>query len=267
MLGRNDRGNDRGNDHLRSQSWNPRRYAKNAAFVPELGQPVLELLAPRPGERILDLGCGDGVLTQRLAAAGASVVGVDASPEQVAAARQLGLDARVMDGAELEFENEFDAVFSNAALHWMRRPRLVIANVWRALKAGGRFVGEMGGEGNVAAIWSALRDALARRGIDGDALYPWYFPAPAEYRKSLEEAGFAVRGMRLLPRPTVLPTGIDGWLETFAGSFLSALPEAARPAFVDEVRARLEPRLKDADGRWVADYVRLRFAAFKEGEG
>ncbi len=256
-----------GNDHLRSQSWNPERYAKNAAFVPEFGRPVVELLALRPGERILDLGCGDGVLTQRLAAAGASVVGVDASPEQVAAARQLGLDARVMDGAELEFESEFDAVFSNAALHWMHRPRTVIANVWRALKVGGRFVGEMGGEGNVEAIRSTLADALARRGIDGDALCPWYFPAPAEYRQSLEEGGFDVCTMRLVARPTALPTSIDGWLETFAESFLSALPEGGRPAFVDEVRARLEPRLKDADGGWTADYVRLRFEARKVGEG
>jgi trans-aconitate methyltransferase len=256
-----------GNNRSRSQSWNPERYAKNAAFVPELGTPVLELLAPRPDERILDLGCGDGVLTQRLAETGASVVGVDASPEQVAAARQLGLDARVMDGAELEFESEFDAVFSNAALHWMPRSRAVIANVWRALKAGGRFVGEMGGEGNVEAIRSALSDALERRSIDGDALFPWYFPAPAEYRRSLEEAGFTVRSMRLLPRPTTLPTGIDGWLETFGESFLSALPEAGRPAFLNEVRERLEPRLKDADGRWVAEYVRLRFVACKEGEG
>lgn len=254
-------------DRPGSQSWNPERYAKNAAFVAELGRPVLELLAPRPGERILDLGCGDGVLTRRLADAGASVVGVDASPEQVAAALQLGLDARVMDGAELDFENEFDAVFSNAALHWMGRPSAVIANVRRALKAGGRFVGEMGGEGNVEAIWRALRDALARRGIDGDALFPWYFPAAAEYRRCLEEAGFAVRSMDLVPRPTALPTGIEGWLETFAESFLSALPEAARPAFLEEVRDRLEPHLKGADGRWIADYVRLRFAARKEGEG
>ena len=254
-------------DRRASQSWEPERYAKNAAFVPELGRPVLELLAPRPGERVLDLGCGDGVLTQRLAAAGATVVGVDASPEQVAAARQLGLDARVMDAAELEFENEFDAVFSNAALHWMRRPRAVIAGVWRALKAGGRFVGEMGGEGNVEAIRSALAEALARRGIDGAALSPWYFPAPAAYRHSLEEAGFTVRSMDLVPRPTALPTGIDGWLETFAESFLSALPEDARPAFLDEVRTELAPRLKDADGGWTADYVRLRFAASKEEEG
>ena len=148
-----------------SQSWNARQYADNARFVTDLGMPVVELLAPRPGERILDLGCGDGPLTAKLAALGCSVVGVDGSPAMVAAARALGLDARVMDGQALSFDGEFDAVFSNAALHWMKRGEAVIEGVWRALKPGGRFVGEFGGRDNVGAIVAALNAASARRGM------------------------------------------------------------------------------------------------------
>ena len=147
-----------------AQSWKADRYAEHAHFVPALGQPVLDLLKPQTGERILDLGCGDGVLTEKIAAAGASVVGVDASEDMVAAARKRGLDARVVDGARLDFAGEFDAVFSNAALHWMKQdPDAVIAGVERALKPGGRFVGEMGGHGCVAAITVAMIAVLERQ--------------------------------------------------------------------------------------------------------
>jgi SAM-dependent methyltransferase len=155
------------------QSWKAGRYATHARFVADLGAPVLDLLAPRTGERILDLGCGDGALTEKLAALGCSVVGVDAAPDMIAAARARGLDARVMDGEGLDFEDEFDAVFSNAALHWMRRPADVIAGVRRALRPGGRFVGEFGGHTNVAAIIVALIAVLDRRGVDGAAAIPW----------------------------------------------------------------------------------------------
>src|SRR5512142_2028530 len=138
------------------QTWDPERYARNARFVADLGMPVVELLAPKSGERILDLGCGDGALTEKLVAMGCTVVGVDGSAEQVAAARARGLDCHVMDGEQLTFNNEFDAVFSNAALHWMKRADAVIAGVWRALKPGGRFVAECGGHGNIKAIETAL---------------------------------------------------------------------------------------------------------------
>ena len=155
------------------QHWEAQRYARNARFVADLGQPVVELLAPQPGERILDLGCGDGALTRKLVELGCSVVGVDAGPDMIRAARELGLDAHVVDGHELAFEREFDAVFSNAALHWMKRdPQEVIAGVARALRPGGRFVGEMGGHGNVAAIVTALLAVLERRGIDGQPAMP-----------------------------------------------------------------------------------------------
>jgi len=149
---------------MHEQTWDPDRYARNARFVADLGAPLIDLLAPQPGERILDLGCGDGALTERLAACGCTVVGVDGSAEQITAAKTRGLDAHVMNGEALTFSHEFDAVFSNAALHWMKRADAVIEGVRRALKPGGRFVAEMGGAGCVAKVRGAVKAALARRG-------------------------------------------------------------------------------------------------------
>jgi len=249
------------------QTWDPQRYERHARFVSDLGAPVVELLAPRPGERILDLGCGDGVLSEKLVALGCQVVGVDGSAPQIDSARGRGLDAQVMDGHALTFDGEFDAVFSNAALHWMKRADDVIAGVWRALRPGGRFVAECGGHGCVARIKGALIAALERCGVDGRAADPWYFPTAEEYRARLEAGGFTVDFIALIPRPTPLPGDITGWLETFAESFTAALPPAARPAFLEEVRAALRPDLCDADGNWTADYVRLRFAARKPLRG
>ena len=245
------------------QRWDPDSYARNARFVSDLGAPILELLAPQPGERILDLGCGDGALTAKLVVMGCNVLGVDASEPQVDACRQLGLDARVGDGERLDFDAEFDAVFSNAAIHWMKRPDDVIAGVSHALKAGGRFVAEFGGYGCVEKIKRALIASLARRGIDGERINPWYFPTVEDYSARLVRGGFAIRYIALIPRPTPLPTEINGWLETFAQTFMEPLEVGARAGFVDEVRESLRPDLCSADGKWFADYVRLRFAADK----
>ena len=154
--------------------WDAADYGKNAAFVPALGAPVVELLAPKPGERILDLGAGDGALTVKLVEAGATVVAADASPEMIAAARERGLDAHVVDGQKLAFGPEFDAVFSNAALHWMLDPAAVAAGVFAALKPGGRFVGEMGGHGNIATLRAALHAELAARGYPSGSDPQWY---------------------------------------------------------------------------------------------
>jgi trans-aconitate methyltransferase len=246
-----------------AQEWNATRYAANARFVSDLGQPVLDLLKPQAGERILDLGCGDGALTEKVVAAGAHVVGVDASADMIDAARRRGLDARVMDAYHLTFAREFDAVFSNAALHWMKRdPDAVVQGVRRALKPGGRFAAEMGGHGCVAAITVALCATFEKRGRPNPAAsIPWYFPTVDDYSARLNRAGFQIDYIALIPRPTPLPTGMRGWLETFAIPFTNVLPEADRGGFLDEVTERLRPALCDEQGRWTADYMRLRFLA------
>ncbi|MFY0990769.1 class I SAM-dependent methyltransferase [Halomonas sp. C05BenzN] len=243
------------------QHWNASGYDRHADFVPALGEAVAELLAPRPGERILDLGCGNGTLTEALADSGATLVGVDGSADMVDAARARGLDARLVDAHHLPFDHEFDAVFSNAALHWMLNHEAVVAGIRRALKPGGRFVAEFGGHGNVAAICTALMAALHVRGISGKARFPWYFPTAEEYRDCLEAAGFTVDTIELIPRPTPLPTGMAGWLATFANPFLHGLDDEVREAVLEDALAWLAPSLCDSHGNWTADYVRLRLAA------
>lgn len=249
------------------QEWNSCLYAENARFVSDLGQPVFQLLGPKSKERILDLACGDGALTEKIIAAGAQVLGVDSSEDMVAAAKQRSIDARVKDAYHLDFASEFDAVFSNAALHWMKRdPDAVIAGVYRALKPGGRFVAEMGGFGNVAAITVALCATLHDFGVPGSAItIPWYYPTAEQYREQLEHAGFGVPYIELIPRPTPLPTGMRGWLETFANPFTKMLANEQRSAYLDAVCEKLRPSLCDHRGHWTADYVRLRFLATKPG--
>lgn len=241
--------------------WDAGRYARHARFVAELAGPVLALLAPKPGERILDLGCGDGALTAELAQRGCHVVGVDADASMVAAARARGLDVRHRDARALDFADEFDAVFSNAALHWMPEAEEVAGRVRRALRPGGRFVGEFGGRGNVAQITDALQAVLRARGVSLSTEAVWYFPTAEAYAELLAAQGFRVERAELVARPTPLPTGIEGWLKTLAFPFLAALPEEERADALAETIARLQPRLRDAEGTWVADYVRLRFAA------
>jgi SAM-dependent methyltransferase len=244
-----------------AQEWKADRYAEHAPFVPLLGMPVLQLLRPQPGERILDVGCGDGVLSQEILETGATVVGVDSSPDMVEAARKRGIDARLADALYLSFEAEFDAAFSNAALHWMKRdPDAVLYGIRRALKPGGRLVGEFGGHGCVAAVLVALLAVLNRHSIrDPVFSIPWYFPTVSEYGDKLERAGLRVDSIELFPRPTILPTDMRGWLETFARPFFNVLPQADRDGALDEVVDLLRPALCDSTGQWTVDYVRLRF--------
>ena len=244
-----------------AQTWRAEQYAHHAAFVPALGAPLVDRLDPRPGERILDLGCGDGVLTSQIAARGAVVLGIDASAEMLAAAHARGLDVRLLDAQQLPFDSEFDGVFTNAVLHWIKNADAVVQGVARALKPGGRFVGEFGGHTNIAAITVALRAVLPKYGIAAPT--DWYYPTADEYRRRLETAGLTVEDIALIPRPTPLPSGMSGWLDTFRGTILAALPEPQRTEAKAELIDLLRPALCDDQGRWTADYVRLRFTALK----
>jgi SAM-dependent methyltransferase len=246
------------------QRWNPERYRSDAGFVAELGLPVFELLDPRPGEAILDLGCGDGTLTQRLVEAGARVIGVDASPAMVDAARERGLDVRLVDGCALQFDAEFDAVFSNAALHWMRDPDAVLAGVARALRPGGRFVGEFGGAGNVRTVIEAMRASFMAHPEFGPFQLPWYFPAVQDYAERLRAHAFRVEHIALHPRPTPLPGDLAAWLAIFADAITARLDDAQRACFMREVEAGTKAALWSPEHGWRVDYVRLRFVAVRD---
>lgn len=246
-----------------AQIWDPQAYGQNGAFVHELAGGVLEWLAAQPRERILDLGCGDGQLTARIAVSGANVVGLDASPQMATAARSRGIAVDEGSAESLTYaDGSFDAVFSNAALHWVRDQDAMLAEVRRVLKAGGRFVAEMGGQGNIAAIRVALMAVMSRHGFDGREDNVNYYPTVDGYSHRLERHGFKVERIALIPRPTPLAEGgMSGWIRTFRRGVLDTLPEAMRETVVEEAVALLRPVLRDEEGNWTADYVRLRFIA------
>jgi ubiquinone/menaquinone biosynthesis C-methylase UbiE len=248
---------------MRTQTWDPLAYERSGAFVHSLARGVLEWLNAKPGEYVLDLGCGDGHLTRRIAESGAHVLGVDASPQMVAAARQRGIEAENAKAEELPFRDAtFDAVFSNAALHWVRGQNEMLAQVHRVLKPGGRFVAEMGGHGNIAAIRVALNAVLNRHKLSDRENAENYFPTPESYASRLVKHGFEVEQITLIPRPTKLPeSGMDGWLRTFRRGVLESLPSDVREDVVRDSVALLAPALRDETGNWIADYVRLRFVA------
>jgi trans-aconitate methyltransferase len=243
--------------------WNAELYDRSHAFVWKHGAALLDLLTPQPGERVLDLGCGTGHLTAQIAAAGAVVLGIDSALAMIEQARRAypALRFEVADARAFAFSQPFDAVFSNAALHWVKPPEQVIACVYRALKPGGRFVAEFGGKGNVQAIAAALTDAARAVGIEPPES-PWYFPGIGEYASLLEASGLEATFALLFDRPTALEgeQGMRRWVEMFGSWALSAVPAEGREEFFRAVEERLRPTLYQ-DGTWYADYRRLRVVA------
>ena len=244
-----------------ANTWNPGNYNTHAHYVAQLGAPVLDLLAVQPNESILDLGCGDGSLSKQIMEKGAKVIGVDASEEMVQASKANGINAVVQNASELSFNHEFDAVFSNAAIHWMLDIDSVLKGVKRSLKPRGRFVGEFGGFGNIAAISTALFAHFSPEGLSTRQILPWYFPTPSEFQNKLETYGFRVEEIMLIPRPTPLPSDMAGWLVTFTQYLRNHLNETKYNELIEKTITNLKPILCDQSGHWSADYVRLRFHA------
>jgi 2-isopropylmalate synthase len=245
------------------QEWNAEQYQEQAGFVPALGQPVLDLLAPRARENILDLGCGDGTLSLEIQKMGCRVTGIDDSAEMATAARAKGIHAVQMDAHQLNYSAQFEAVFSNAALHWMTHPEKVLRGVHRALKPGGRFVGEMGAQGNIAWVVQAMREVFEQHPQFGAYQNPWFFPSVSEYQTLLEQAGFQVPYIERIPRPTPLTSDLQTWLELFSGAITAHLTDEHKQIFYRQVSQKLQPHLYTDENGWVVDYVRLRFKAVK----
>lgn len=247
--------------------WDTQRYLGRHGFIIERGQALVDLLGPKAGERILDLGCGTGDIAATLADRGARVVGVDASPAMIDNARTRfpAIDFRLADAAELPFEAEFDAVYSHAVLHWVLRADDAAIGIARTLKPGGRFVAEFGGHRNCEALETAFASALQRiagRGYQS----PWFFPRLSDYAARLERHGLVVRAAWHFDLPTPL-SGDDGlrqWLLQFLPHQLDGLDAAAREAVLAESEAALKPAIW-RDGAWWADYRRMRVVAEKPG--
>lgn len=251
-----------------TQAWDARGYDQRLGIVTAFGADLLDWLAPQPGESILDLGCGTGHLTAEIARRGAHPQGIDASPAMVERARALypAIPFQVADGTDFQIPEPVDAVFSNAALHWMRPPLGVIRSVAGALKPGGRFVAEMGGERNVTTIQAAIAKALTELGVPAAAVPdPWYFPSLSEYATLLEQNGFRVAQIVHFARPTPLddcPEGIADWIRILGQQYLEAVPAGKTDQFLSRVNELTRPALC-TEGRWVADYWRLRFQAIR----
>ena len=236
-----------------TSKWDAADYARVGGFVAELGGAALDLLDPLPGERILDVGCGEGTLTNRIIERGATVLGIDSSPEMIAAARERGVDALLLAAEDMQFFAQFDAAFSNATLHWVLHKEQAARAIFRALKPGGRFAGEMGGEGNLRKLREALDEELIIRGYLPPVEASNWYACPEDFAAVYEAAGFGEIDARLIERPTPIEHGIAQWVTTFRKGWLD------RAGVPEEERGEIGTAVADRVGSNVADYVRLRF--------
>ena len=236
-----------------TSKWDAAEYARIGAFVAQLGEAALELLDPQAGERILDVGCGEGTLTKRIIERGATVLGIDNSPEMIAAARANGIDAVLMDAADMTFAAEFDAAFSNATLHWVLEKEQAARAIFRALKSGARFAGEMGGEGNIARLQQVVDEQMILRGYVPPVEANNWYASPEEFAAVYESAGFGEVDARLIQRPTPIEHGIAAWVTTFRKGWFD------RAGVPEEERGEIAAAVADRFRSDVADYVRLRF--------
>ena len=250
-------------------AWDADLYDSRHSFVWEFATDLVKLLDPKPGERVLDLGCGTGHLTARIAEAGAETLGIDSSSAMIEQAQKNypSLRFELGDARDFHFPRPFSAVFSNAAIHWAAEPARVVACIWRALEPGGRFVAEFGGRGNIDSIVAAIQQVLESLDVPtSQRQHPWFFPSIAEYTTLLERHGFRVTHASLYHRPTPLEGGEKGlvhWMNMFGGAFLAGLSEERRREVIARVEDQLRPRLF-RDGTWVADYVRIRVVAWRD---
>lgn len=244
-------------------SWNADNYAKHAAFVPEMAADLIDRLNPQVGEQILDIGCGDGLLTLKIIAAGSHVTAIDNSIDMVNATINKGINASQQNAQQLNYQQQFDAAFSNAALHWMLKPELVIDGVYKALKSGGRFIGEFGGQGNIQALVEAMEAVFQQHPEWEDFNNPWFLPDPAEYKSLLENRGFMVNEICCFDRPTTIEHGIQAWLKVFTSDITANLSEQQTVIFYQAVEQHLLQHNETINGALVLNYVRLRFSAIK----
>lgn len=252
----------------RQDSWNANLYDLKHSFVSEYGNYLVALLGAKSGERILDLGCGTGDLAKKLQDEGVEVVGVDKSANMVEQASDKYPSIRFLvgDATELNFDHEFDAVFSNATLHWVQPPLEALKGIYQSLKQNGRFVAEFGGKGNVQTIANEIIKQIENSGTNFNrANYPWYYPSIGEYTTLMEKAGFRVTLAQHIDRPTTLEDkdGLKNWMEMFATSFFKGIPVEQK----DKILEKVEENLKDIlwkEDKWIADYKRIRVIGIKE---
>ncbi|WP_253701244.1 trans-aconitate 2-methyltransferase [Bacillus sp. FJAT-29814] len=252
----------------KKDSWNAALYDSKHSFVSALGESLVELLAPKKGERILDLGCGTGDLAKQLSDCGVDVIGVDNSENMVVQAKSKypHIHFAVKDATDLGYCNEFDAVFSNAVLHWVKPPEQALNSIYKSLKDGGRFVAEFGGKGNVQTITDEIIKKIGQEGIAfKKEHFPWFYPSIAEYSTLMEEAGFRVTFAQHFDRPTKLDgeNGLRNWIDMFGMSLLEAIPFDKKEWIISNVENNLKEVLYN-DSHWLADYKRIRIIGVKE---